>query len=176
VDADGRTRFIGHDRLGAERAAAIAGRLAWPGRAREVLARLVRHHLRPMHLGMLDEVTRRARYRFHRDVGEEVPALVCLAIADAAGTDGSAPRLVYRGATRALLESLLAGEGPAAREAAEPPLVRGEDVMAALGLAPGPAVGRALHRVREAQALGLVRTRDEALAWLGRAPFPEEEG
>ena len=169
VDADGRTRFVGHDRLGAERAAAIAGRLAWPGRAGEVLARLVRHHLRPMHLGMLDEVTRRARYRFHRDVGEDVPALVCLTIADAAGTDGRAPRLVYRGGTRALLESLLAGEEPAAREAAEPPLVRGEDVMATLGLRPGPAVGTALRRVREAQALGLVGTRDEALAWLSRS-------
>ena len=65
-----------------------------------------------MHLGMLDEVTRRARYRFHRDVAEEVPALVCLTIADAAGTDGRAPGLVYRGETRLLLESLLAGEGP----------------------------------------------------------------
>jgi hypothetical protein len=128
-----------------------------------------------MHLGMLDEVTRRARYRFHRDVGDEVPALICLTIADAAGTDGRAPGLVFRGETRALLESLLAGEGPAAREAAEPPLVRGEDVMAALGLAPGPAVGRALRRAREAQALGLVRTRDEALAWLARVPPSGED-
>src|SRR5262249_41292562 len=80
VAPDGRTRFIGHDRLGAERVAAIAHRLAWPGRATEVLSRLVRHHLRPMHLGMLDTVSRRARYRFHRDVAEEVPALVCLTI------------------------------------------------------------------------------------------------
>ena len=72
VDPDGRTRFIGHDRIGAERVAAIGARLRWPGRATDVLGRLVRHHLRPMHLGMLDEITRRARYRFHRDVAEEV--------------------------------------------------------------------------------------------------------
>jgi tRNA nucleotidyltransferase/poly(A) polymerase len=174
VDADGRTRFIGHDRLGADRAAAIARRLAWPGRAVEVLARLVRHHLRPMHLGMLDVVTARARYRFHRDVGEEVPALLCLTVADAAGTDGRMPDRVYRGRTRALLESLLASEHAATREAAEPPLVRGGDVMAALGLAPGPAVGEALRRTREAQGLGLVRTRDEALAWLVR-PQPAHQ-
>ncbi|HEY7141642.1 MAG TPA: HD domain-containing protein [Methylomirabilota bacterium] len=175
VDADGRTRFIGHDRIGAERVSAIATRLRWPGRAAEVLARLVRHHLRPMHLGMLDEITRRARYRFHRDVGEEVPALVCLTVADAAGTDGRAPGLVYRGETRALLESLLASEEPAAREAEAPPLVRGDEVMAALGLAPGPRVGLALRRVREAQALGLVRTREEALAWLTQVPSPDDE-
>jgi poly(A) polymerase len=177
VDADGRTRFIGHDRIGAERVAAIAERLAWPRRAVDVLARLVRHHLRPMHLGMLDDVSRRARYRFHRDVGEEVPALVCLTIADAAGTDGRGPGLVYRGQTRLLLAGLLAGEEPAALAAAEPPLVRGEDVMAALGLTAGPAVGAALRRVREAQALGLVRTREEALDWLvGQGEPAGEEG
>jgi hypothetical protein len=100
---------------------------------------------------------------------------VCLTIADAAGTDGRDPRLVYRGGTRVLLESLLAGERPAAEEAAAPPLIRGEDVMAALGLGEGPAVGQALRRAREAQALGLVRTREEALAWLDREARREED-
>ena len=166
VDPDGRARFTGHDRLGAERAHAIAARLRLPGGAGEVLVQLVRHHLRPMHLGKLGEISPRARYRFYRDVGEEVPALVCLTIADAAGTDGRAPDLVYRDRTQVLLQSLLAGEDAAAREAADAPLVRGEDVMRALGLLPGPLVGRALRRAREAQALGLVRTSDEALAWL----------
>jgi hypothetical protein len=47
--------------------------------------------------------------------------------------------------------------------------------MAALGLAPGPRVGLALRRVREAQALGLVRTREEALAWLTQVPSPDDE-
>jgi len=166
VDPDGRIRFTGHDRLGAERAVAIADRLRWPGRAVRVLERLVRQHLRPMHLGLVPEVTRRARYRFFRDLGEEVPELICLTIADAAGTDGRPPAAVYRGETRALLESLLAGEVEATREAAEPPLLRGDDVMAAFGIGPGPEVGRLLDRAREAQAMGLVRTREEALAWL----------
>ena len=175
VDVDGRTRFIGHDRIGADRVRAIAERLRWPGRGSDVLALLVRQHLRPMHLGMLDEVSRRARYRFHRDVGEEVAALVCLTIADAAGTDGRPPALVYRGATRTLLQSFLEGEAPAAAEAAEAPLIRGGDVMAAFGLPPGPAVGLALRRAREAQALGLVQTREEALAWLAHAPHAAGE-
>jgi putative nucleotidyltransferase with HDIG domain len=181
VDPDGRVRFIGHDRLGAERAAAIAGRLAWPGRAIAILARLVRHHLRPMHLGMLDTISPRARYRFFRDVGDEVPDLVCLTIADAAGTDGRPPAAVWRGPTRALLDTLLAGQVEAAREAAAPPLVRGGDIMEAFGLDPGPEVGRLLARAREAQALGLVGTREAALAWLVRdrdAPsaIPDEPG
>jgi putative nucleotidyltransferase with HDIG domain len=175
VDPDGRVRFSGHDRVGAERVAAIAARVRWPGHAAQVLERLVRQHLRPMHLGMLAEISRRARYRFFRDVGEEVPDLVCLTIADAAATDGRPPAAVYRGATRELLESLLAGEVEAAREAAAPPLVRGEDVMAAFGLSPGPAVGQLLRRAREAQALGLVRSREEALVWLRRGDDPRRD-
>jgi len=174
VDPDGRVRFSGHDRLGAQRAAKVASRLRWPGPAARVLEHLVRQHLRPMHLGMLDEISRRARYRFFRDVGDEVPDLVCLTIADAAATDGRPPRAVYRGPTRTLLESLLAGQVEAAAEAGVPPLLRGEDVMAAFDLAPGPAVGRLLAEAREAQALGQVRTRAEALAWLAaRHPRPD---
>jgi hypothetical protein len=46
------------------------------------------------------------------------------------------------------------------------PLLRGDDVMTRFGLTPGPAVGALLSRAREAQALGLVRTRDEALTYL----------
>jgi putative nucleotidyltransferase with HDIG domain len=180
VDPDGRVRFTGHDRLGAEHAARIAARLRWPGRAAGVLERLVRQHLRPMHLGMLDAISRRARYRFFRDVADEVPDLVCLTIADAAATDGRPPAHVYRGAAGALLASLLDGQGPAEREAAQPPLLRGTDVMAALGLAPGPEVGRLLRAAREAQATGELATREAALAWLrahgrpGRTAAPDE--
>lgn len=45
-----------------------------------------------------------------------------------------------------------------------PPLLAGRDVMAALGLEPGPEIGRVLAHVRAAQLDGEVTTRDEALA------------
>jgi hypothetical protein len=38
--------------------------------------------------------------------------------------------------------------------------------MARFDLSPGPAVGYLLARAREAQDLGLVRSREEALAYL----------
>jgi hypothetical protein len=44
-----------------------------------------------------------------------------------------------------------------------PPLVSGSDVMAA-GVPAGPAVGRALARIRTLQLDGEITTRDEALA------------
>src|SRR5262249_53583033 len=70
VDGD-RVRFIGHDALGAERVTVIAQRWRLSGHAATTLARLVAHHLRPMHLAAAGVITRRARYRFFRDLGDE---------------------------------------------------------------------------------------------------------
>src|SRR5262249_43530236 len=84
AEVDGRTRFIGHDSLGAARAEVIAARLRLSGRATAVLAQLVRQHLRPMHLAQSGAITRRARYRFFRALGEEARDLLLLALADAA--------------------------------------------------------------------------------------------
>jgi len=47
---------------------------------------------------------------------------------------------------------------------APPALVTGDDLMAELGLDPGPQIGRLLEAVRETQAAGEVTTREQALA------------
>jgi poly(A) polymerase/tRNA nucleotidyltransferase (CCA-adding enzyme) len=167
----GRVRFFEHDLVGAARARVIAGRLRLPDRAAAVLERLVRHHLRPMHLAQAGEVTHRARYRFYRDLGADTRDLLLLALVDAAAVTGASPLTVWRGAS--LIRDLLGGWPEAESGAAAPPLLRGHDVMARYGLPPGPVVGDLLARAREAQDLGLVRTHEEALAYLdsfGGAP------
>ncbi|MEK7363062.1 MAG: HDIG domain-containing metalloprotein [candidate division NC10 bacterium] len=163
---DGRIRFIGHDLEGAALARAIGRRLRLSGRAVGALERLVRHHLRPMHLGQVAEVTRRARYRFFRDLGDEARDLLLLALADAAAVRGDSPIAVWRGPGGRLVADLLSGWREDRIQAAAPPLVRGEEVMAAFGLPPSPEVGRLLALAREAQDLGQVSTRGEALAYL----------
>jgi poly(A) polymerase len=160
----GRVRFFEHDVIGAARARAIGERLRLPERAVALLERLVRHHLRPMHLAQAGEVTRRARFRFYRDLGPDTRDLLLLALVDGAAVTGASPLAVWRRAT--LLRDLLGGWTEAEAAAAAPPLLRGRDVMARYGLAPGPAVGALLTRAREAQDLGVVRTREEALAYL----------
>ena len=161
----GRVRFFEHDVLGAARARAIGERLRLPQRATGVLERLVRHHLRPMHLAAAGAVTPRARYRFLRDLGPETRDLALLVLADAAAVRGTSPFRHWRHA--ALLHDLLAGWEEQRLTSPRAPLVRGEDVMTRFGLRPGPEIGRLLARAREAQDLGLVGTREEALAYLG---------
>jgi len=160
----GRIRFFEHDTIGAARAREIGERMKLPERATALLERVVRHHLRPMHLGQAGEVTRRARYRFFRDLMEDARDLLLLTLVDAAAVTGTTPRAVWR--RSALIRDLLSGWDEERAAVAAPPLLRGHDVMQRFGLAPGPAIGDLLRRAREAQDLGLVRTKDDALTFL----------
>jgi hypothetical protein len=85
-------------------------------------------------------------------------------LCDAAAVTGVSPLVVWRRAV--VVRDLLGGWAEQHAAAAQPPLLRGEDVMARFGLTPGPLVGALLARAREAQDLGRVRTRAEALAYL----------
>jgi poly(A) polymerase/tRNA nucleotidyltransferase (CCA-adding enzyme) len=168
ADVGGRIRFIGHDTAGARRVADIARRFRLSGHGSRVLERLVAEHLRPMHLAQGGVITRRARFRFFRALGDEAPDLLLLALADTAALDGASPLAVWAGAGGAVVRDLMTGAEEEAAAAAAPALLRGEDVMEAFGVPAGPEVGRLLALAREAQALGLVSTRDEALAHLRR--------
>ena len=169
---DGRIRFFGHDAVGAERAAGIALRWRLSRRATGIVAKLVRQHLRPMHLANAGGITRRARYRFFRDLGGEARDLVLLTLVDAAAVRGDAPLAVWEGPAGVILRELMQGVGEEVRAAGSPPLLRGDDVMAAFGLPPGRQIGVLLARAREAQALGLVSSRAEALEYLRRTAGP----
>jgi putative nucleotidyltransferase with HDIG domain len=163
----GRVRFFEHDVIGAGRARTIAERLRLPSRVIDVLEQLVRHHLRPMHLAQVGRVTGRARYRFFRDLGDDARDLLLLALVDGAAVVGESPLSTWR--RSGIVRDLLAGREEALSASAAPPLLRGEHVMGHFGIGPGPAVGRLLARAREAQALGLVGTPEEALAFLDSA-------
>jgi hypothetical protein len=57
-----------------------------------------------------------------------------------------------------------------------PPLLTGGELITALGLEPGPQIGRLLRTLQEAQAAGEVRSREEALALVGRIAKGWEDG
>jgi hypothetical protein len=122
-----------------------------------------------MHLAHSGTVTPRARHRFFRALGDEAHDLLLLALADTAAVRGDSPLAVWSGPGGAILRDLMRGLAHEEQAAAAPPLLRGEDIMQAFGLAPGPEVGRLLAVAREAQALGLVTDRESALAHLRKA-------
>jgi len=174
----GRTRFLGHDALGAQRVIAIAERLRLSGRMAGVLERLVRHHLRPMHLAQSGAVSRRARYRFFRDLGDDARDLLLLALADAAALRGDSPLAVWGSPEGRTVRELMAGHAEEAAALSTPALLDGRETMEALDLPPGPEIGRLLRLLREAQAVGAVTTREAALdyiRWMRDRPLDTSE-
>ncbi|MDX6768703.1 MAG: HD domain-containing protein [Elusimicrobiota bacterium] len=190
---DGRLRFFEHDLIGAERAAAVLKRLRFSRSAIDAVAAVVRHHLRPGHLVSGGGATDKAVYRLFRDLGDDAPSLLAVCWADhasylpeprllralkAATADPSAdgrelarlkPEEVRKTVRHLQLVSSLLRRGLAPGPGPVPErLLDGSAVMKALKLAPGPKVGEALEKLREAQATGKVRTREEALAFLSR--------
>jgi putative nucleotidyltransferase with HDIG domain len=164
-DEDGRIHFYGHEAVGAQMAAARLEALRFSRDEVERVRVLVGQHLRPPHLARAERVTRRAVYRYFRATGCAGVDVVLLSLADHLATWG--PDLRERRWARRLstAETLLTHCFERYEETVDPaPLVRGRDLLAELELSPGPEVGRLLEVLREAQAAGEVRTREEALA------------
>lgn len=154
----GRTTFYGHDRVGAELAREMLTRLRLPSATVDRVGALVRAHM-----AQLPANEREARRFVHRR-RPLLPDLLRLMLADREASRGPDSHPAIRHAYARAFERVLAAleEQPQAPR----PLLTGEDVMGLLDLSPGPEVGEALRAVAEAQALGEVRTPEEARAFL----------
>jgi poly(A) polymerase len=163
IEDNGRMRFFGHARVGALRAAAVARRLRFGGAEVRQVEAMVREHLRPLQIAQDGPPSRRALYRYFRDTGEAGIDVLFLSLADHLATVG--PRLDWDDwrAHLGVVSFILAQRFQEEVLTAPPRLVTGHDLIDALGLAPGPLVGRLLAAVQEAQAAGEVATREQAL-------------
>ncbi len=165
VEPDGEIWFLGHEETGAVLAAAIVERLRLSNREAEMVCRLVRHHLRPGFLSREPQLTRRAIYRFFKELGEDGPGCLLTWWTDRMATRGPRSRLDQLDQQRGRLEELLGAYFFKAEELVKPPrLIDGHRLMAALRLSPGPVVGALLGAIEEAQAEGRIASAEEALA------------
>ncbi len=165
IEPDGEIWFLGHDETGAQMVVPMLERLRLSNREAEMVRLMVRHHLRPGFLSREPQLTRRAVYRFYKDLGDHGPACALTWWADRMATRGSKSRLDQIDQQRAFVEELLGAYFFKAAEVVRPPrLVDGRRLMEAFGLPSGPLIGELLAAIEEAQAEGRVRTAEEALA------------
>ncbi|PJF49115.1 MAG: HD domain-containing protein [Chloroflexi bacterium] len=175
IGEDGRAHFYGHETTGAALVAARARALRFSGDEVARVHTIVRHHMRANFMARQAHApTPRTLYRFFRDVGDCAPELALFAIADCVGKGGPqtaaedcAPSVEI---ARRLLDEYYARFE---RSVAPPPLLTGRDVIA-LGVKPGPRVGEILEAVREAQMIGEIGARDEALALARRLAISDD--
>jgi hypothetical protein len=133
------------------------------------IATIVENHMRILQLvnRLLVEAklpSRRAIFRFFRDSGAAGVDTCLVALADLQATfEQELPQATWEAAVevvRLLLENWFEKPGEAIDPVA---LVNGDDLMQALGLQEGKQVGALLKTIREAQAVGTVTTREQAL-------------
>jgi poly(A) polymerase len=176
VRPDGRVTFIGHDARGAELARAVLGRLRASERLSAHVAGLVRHHLR---LGFLvhepQPLSRRTVFGYLRACSPVEVDVTLLSVADRQATRGASAEQsidLHMRVARGLLADALGwrATGPPS------PLVRGDELAAALGIRPGPRLGELLEQLSEAHYAGEIATREQALDYArGRAPGGSRE-
>lgn len=166
--------FAGHELAGADKAASRLRALRFSRDEIRRVRRIIETHLRPASLTRQPRVTRRTVYRYFRDTGDIGVDVALLSLADYLARWG--PDLPEDGWVKRLkvTELLLHHYFEKPEVAVRPSLpVDGHDLMRALEIQPGPAVGRLLELVREAVAAGDIETREEALE-LARQSTREE--
>jgi poly(A) polymerase len=161
VTAQGRITFMGHDAAGGRTAATMLTRLRASERLAEHVGALARHHLKLGFLVREMPLSRRAVYHYLRETDPVQVDVTVLSVADRLGTRGARSE-------EAIREHLgLAGEvlGDALAWAANPPKppVRGDRLARALGIKPGPELGRILQELEEASFADEIDSDEEAV-------------
>lgn len=165
VDGNGHIRYLGHEEVGSRLAADRLRNLRFSSDEVDLAASIVRHHMRPLTLAREGMVTSRAVYRFFRDTGEAGVDVLLHALADHLATYAFE---VEEGGWQQLVALVTGMVGDYWKQESERAcaqlLLSGHDLLEEFGLEPGPEIGRLLEAVREAQAIGEVGTRVEAMA------------
>ncbi|MEO7909254.1 MAG: HDIG domain-containing metalloprotein, partial [Roseiflexaceae bacterium] len=158
----GGVSFHEHQTIGGEVALALARRLGFGEQAAGYIRLVVREHMRPGQLGVLGEVTPRAVARFFHATGNAGPDVLLHLLADHMATRGPQINVAAWLRQAAWVDALLDTIWGKQTEST-PPLLNGDQLMRALGLAPGPLVGQLLAAISKAQAEGAISTSADAL-------------
>lgn len=176
VTSDGRVRFINHDQVGSEMTADALNRLKLSKEAIKHVSKIVAGHMRPLLLAREPRLTKRAKYRYYRDLG--VSGLDCclhsladhLAIYPLSIADQHWQALITT--VGRLIRYYYGTVEPSIRPQL---LLNGHDIIELFDLKSGPQIGSLLGILEEAQAAGEVVTRQEAITLL-RNNLPEQSG
>ncbi len=155
VDEEGRIRFNGHDKVGAEMTEALMQRLRFSRVEIEATVEAVRQHMVFKDVPNM-RVAKLKRFMARPHFADELE----LHRVDCASSHGMLDNYEFLQRKQ---------EEFANEPIIPPPLVRGEDLIA-LGLKPGPRFGEILEAVETRQLEGSLRNRDAALSWV-RAEF-----
>ena len=150
-------------------AAAILERLRFSTREIKFVETVVRYHLRPVQMTEDGAApTRRAVYRYFRDLGEAAIATLYFSLADHLATRGPNLEKDNWDWHVGVVAGLIAEHEKEPATAASPALLDGHDLQREFGLKPGHRLGELLEELREAQAAGEITSKQEALDYVNK--------
>jgi poly(A) polymerase len=157
----GKISFHGHERLGSFMVNEIAQSLKLSKEEVRMLRKIVFLHLRPGYMVTNPVLTRRAKFRFFRDAGDEAVSVLLLALADERATQGylllDKIRKRYKRVIPGLIREYFHKQAMPARKR----LINGNDLIGHFKLVPSPLVGRLLSRLEELQGIGKIKNKTD---------------
>lgn len=160
-DEKEKVHFYHHESFSCERAERLMERLRFSNVLKNKVLRLIQNHMRILNLSR--ETKETALKRLVYQVGDDIPLLVLLTLADKEASRGILSVQLDEVVEDHCLRIL---KWFKEKEVVHPlPLINGHDVLA-LGYSPGPKVGEILNFIRGKQVEGEIKTREEALKLL----------
>jgi len=164
INGSGRIRFFGHPAQGAPMARDILTRLRFTSREIKMASEMTLHHLRPVQMNQPGEMpTDRAIYRYLRDTGEVAIDTLFLSLADHLSARGPALVPSIWKAHCDIVEHVIRRKRQMESCKKEAGLINGHDLLDNFRLSPGPVIKNILEAVNEAQVVGDISTREQAL-------------
>jgi len=160
---NGKLHFYGHDHVGRDMSLGIGQRLRLSQDETRSVARLVGGHMRAGNLGHQPVLTDRAVFRFYRDLENDAVGMLLVSLADHFTYLSERQKKSGKDPVFRAIETMLARHFLTPERVHPPRLVTGNDLMKTLRLKEGPAVGRLLIAIQEAQGARRVKSREEAL-------------
>jgi putative nucleotidyltransferase with HDIG domain len=151
IDEEGRIRFNGHDKLGAEITEALMERLRFSRAEIDATVEAVRQHMVFKDVPNM-RLAKLKRFMARPTFADELE----LHRVDCASSHGMLDNYEFLQRKH---------EEFANEPIIPPPLVRGDDLIA-LGMKPGPRFGEILEAIETRQLEGTLRDREEALEWV----------
>jgi putative nucleotidyltransferase with HDIG domain len=166
TEREGWVSFLGHDSLGAEMVTALCRRLRTSRRFAGHVAAITRDHLVLGFMVRERPLPPRRVWEYLSRTAPQSLDTTLLTVADRLSAQGGGvPEEAITGhldLAREMLAAAVAWE----REGAPEPLLRGDEIAAETGIAPGPALGEAVTELEAAQYAGEVTDLDGAISHL----------
>jgi len=159
----GRTRFFGHEKLGAKKIKDLLKRLRFSSKDIQIAEKIVQNHMRPGNLCSAKILTDKAIYRFFNDLGDVSIDLLLISQADRMSYIGILACSRDINMFNNFVEKLSKKFFEYKKKLEQPKLVDGYLIMERFGLEEGPIIGKILNIVRENQSIGKISTTEEAL-------------